>query len=178
MSINESKQLHDNFIRMTLEAISCDDFEFIEESIKYYSVAMGQPASEHSLLTKAFNAGAVKSFKVLLSKLDFANKASQLNVIETLIKQRLSAIAEVDSQKVSNELDMVVEFSSLALEQQLLDHSENRIEPVFHILLFKAYIARCGLSPYEYLKIAKNEKEKFLCVELIAEPSSLYGKGN
>ena len=168
MGINESKQLYDNFVRMVLDAIKNDDFEFIEESIEHYPEAMSKVAGESKLLIKAFTAGAVKSFKVLVSGLDFDNKALQLGNIETLIKQRLSTIAEADNQNLCDELDMITAFSSDELEQEIYEITKNSIEVSIHILLFRAFIRAEGIEPYDYLQLAKTEKETVLCMELMA----------
>jgi hypothetical protein len=173
VSINESQQLCDNFVRRVLDAIRNDDFEFIEESIEHYPDAMSKVAGESKLLIKAFTAGAVKSFKVLVSELDFDNKASQLSNIETLIKQRLSTIAEADNQNICDELDMIAEFSSAEfssaeLEQDIYEIAKNSIEVTVHILLFRAFLRAEGIEPYDYLQLVKTEKETVLCMELIA----------
>lgn len=168
VSINESQQLYDNFVRMVLEAIRNDDFEFIEESIEHYPEAMSKVARERKLLTKAFTAGAVKSFKVLVSELDYDNKPSQLSNIETIIKQRLSTIAEADNQNVCDELDMIAEFSSDELETQLYEIAHESIDVTTHILLFRAFLLAKDIEPYNYLQLAKTAREKILCLELIS----------
>ena len=155
-------------MRRVLDAIRNDDFEFIEESIEHYPEAMCKVAGESKLLIKAFTFGAVKSFKVLVGELDFDNKAAQLSNIETLIKQRLSTIAEADNQNVCNELDMVAEFSSAELEQELYEISCESLDVTTHILLFRAFLRAECIEPYDYLQLVKTEREKLLCMELMS----------
>ena len=168
MSINESQQLYDNFVRRVLDAIRNDDFEFIEESIEHYPEAMSKVADESKLLIKAFTFGAVKSFKVLVGELDFDNKAAQLSNIETLIKQRLSTIAEAVNQNLFDELDMIAEFSTGDFEQELYEIAKGTIEATFHIVLFRAFLRAKGIEPYDYLLEATTEREKVLCMELVS----------
>jgi hypothetical protein len=168
MGIIESKQLYNNFVRRVLEAISKDDFEFIEESIDHYPEVMSKVANLLNLLTKAFTFGSVKAFRVLVSELDFSDKTSQLSEIETLIKQRLRSISEADEQKVCDELDMVVEFSNAELEHDLYEIAHESIDFTMHILFFRAYLRANEMEPYKYLKLAKTAKEKLMCMELIS----------
>jgi hypothetical protein len=168
MDINESKQLYDNFVRMVLEAIRKDDFEFIESSIEQYPEIMVNIADELKLLTKAFTSGSVQAFKVLVSKLDFSDRTSQLSDIEQIIKQRLRSITEADEHNVCDGLDMIVEFSSVELEQEIYEITKNSIDVSIHILLFRALLRNEGIDPYEYLEIAETKREKEFCMELMA----------
>ena len=168
MSINESKQLYDNFVVMVLEAIKNDDFEFIEKCINQQPDSMTTIADKLKLLTKAFTSGSLKTFKALVTKLDFPDKTSQLSEIETLIKQRLRYLTENDEQKVCDELDMVATFSSTKLEDEIYEITRNTIEVSVHILLFKAFLRAKGIAPYDYLQLARTTRETVLCLELMA----------
>jgi hypothetical protein len=166
--INESKQLYDNLSRMVLDAIRNDDFEFIEKCINEHPDLMANIADKLQLLTKAFTSGSLKTFQVLVSKLDFPDKTSQLSEIETLIKQRLRCLTENDEQKVCDELDMVAAFSSAKLEDEIYEITKDTIEVTAHILLFKAFLRAEGLKPYDYLAFTKTTREKGFCLELMA----------
>jgi len=168
MGINESKQLYDNFVGMVLEAIKNDDFEFIEKCINQHADSMATIADKLKLLTKAFTSGSLKTFQALVSKLDFPDKTSQLNEVETLIKQRLRCLTENDEQKVCDELDMVATFSSTKLEDEIYEITKNTLEVSIHILLFKAFLRAKGIEPYDYLALTKTTREKGFCLELMA----------
>jgi hypothetical protein len=167
MGINESKQLYDNFIRMVLEAIRKDDFEFIEKCINQHTDSMATIADKLKLFTKAYTSGSLKTFQVLVSKLDFPDKTSQLSEIKTLIKQRLRCLTENDEQKVCDELDMVAAFSSAKLEDEIYEVTKDTIEVTVHILLFKAFLRAKGIEPYDYLPLTKTTREKGFCLELM-----------
>jgi hypothetical protein len=168
MGMNESNLLYNNFVRMVLEAIKNDNFEFIEKCINQHTDSMATIADKLKLFTKAYTSGSLKSFQVLVSKLDSPNKALQLSETETLIKQRLRCLTENDEQKVCDELDMVATFSSDELDHELYEITHESIGADSHILLFRAFLRAVGISPYDYLQLAKTEKETVLCMELIA----------
>lgn len=152
---------------MILEAIRNDDFEFIERCINQHVDSMATIADKLKLFTKAYISGSLKTFQVLVSKLDFPDKTSQLREVETLIKQRLRCLTESDEQKVSNELDMVATFSSTKLEDEIYEITKKTVEVSVHILLFKAFLREKGIEPYDYLALTKTTREKALCLELM-----------
>jgi cell fate (sporulation/competence/biofilm development) regulator YmcA (YheA/YmcA/DUF963 family) len=168
MGINESKQLYDNLVRMLLDAIRNDDFEFIEKCINQHTDSMATIADKLKLFTKAYTSGSLKTFQVLVSKLDSPNKALQLSETEALIKQRIQSFTQADEHKVCDELDMVAAFLSTQLEDEIFKISKNSIEVTVHILFFKAFLRAKGVKPFDYLQYAKTTAEKTLCLELMA----------